>query len=83
MRSLVVALAEKISAMETAKFFEQRAALVNAGDAQAAWDKVGAYAARRRRYMDSKVIPSIPKMKSITSSKLCAWPHSRRACNRS
>jgi hypothetical protein len=41
----VVAIAEKISAMETAKFFEQRAASVNAGDAQAAWDKVGANAA--------------------------------------
>jgi hypothetical protein len=40
----VVAIAEKISAMETAKFFEQRA-LVKAGDAQAAWDKVGANAA--------------------------------------
>lgn len=41
----VVAIAEKISAMETAKFFEQRAALVKAGDAQAAWDKVGTNAA--------------------------------------
>lgn len=41
----VVAIAEKISAMETAKFFEQRAALVNDGEAQAAWDKVGANAA--------------------------------------
>ncbi len=41
----VVAIAEKISAMETAKFFEQRAALVNVGEAQAAWDKVGANAA--------------------------------------
>ncbi|TXT38158.1 MAG: hypothetical protein FD135_3116 [Comamonadaceae bacterium] len=40
----VVAIAEKISAMEIAKFFEKRAALVNAGDAQAAWDKVGANA---------------------------------------
>ena len=38
----VIAIAEKISSMETAKFFEQRATLVNAGDAQAAWDKVGA-----------------------------------------
>lgn len=37
----VVAIAEKISAMETAKFFEQRAALSDAGAAQAAWDKVG------------------------------------------
>ncbi|MBP8287556.1 MAG: hypothetical protein KAX57_12060 [Rhodoferax sp.] len=41
----VVAIAEKISAMETAKFFEQRAALVGVGEAQAAWDKVGANAA--------------------------------------
>jgi hypothetical protein len=41
----VAAIAEKISAMETAKFFEQLAALVNASDAQAAWDKVGANAA--------------------------------------
>jgi hypothetical protein len=40
----VVAIAEKISAMETAKFFEQRAELVNAGSAQAAWDKVGSNA---------------------------------------
>ncbi|OIQ77188.1 hypothetical protein GALL_411200 [mine drainage metagenome] len=38
----VVAIAEKISAMETAKFFEQRAALGTASTAQAAWDKVGA-----------------------------------------
>ena len=37
----VVAIAEKISAMETAKFFEQRAALATPGTAQAAWDKVG------------------------------------------
>ena len=37
----VMAIAEKISAMETAKFFEQRAALGAAGAAQAAWDKVG------------------------------------------
>jgi hypothetical protein len=41
----VVAIAEKISAMETAKFFEQRAAAGNAGAAQAAWDKVGSNAA--------------------------------------
>ena len=38
----VVAIAEKISAMETAKFFEQRAAMGKAGAAQVAWDKVGA-----------------------------------------
>ena len=37
----VVAIAEKISAMETAKFFERRAALGTAGAAQTAWDKVG------------------------------------------
>ena len=37
----VVAIAEKISAMETARFFEQRAALGSADAAQAAWDKVG------------------------------------------
>ena len=37
----VVAIAEKISAMETAKFFEHRAASGKAGAAQAAWDKVG------------------------------------------
>ncbi len=37
----VVAIAEKISAMETARFFENRAALGKAGEAQAAWDKVG------------------------------------------
>jgi hypothetical protein len=36
----VVAIAEKISAMETAQFFEQRAAADKAGVAQAAWDKV-------------------------------------------
>jgi hypothetical protein len=36
----VVAIAEKISAMETATFFEQRAAQNSAGKAQAAWDKV-------------------------------------------
>ena len=37
----VVAIAEKISAMETAKFFEQRAALASPEMAQAAWNKVG------------------------------------------
>jgi hypothetical protein len=37
----VVAIAEKISAMETAQFFEQRAALGSGAAAQAAWDKVG------------------------------------------
>lgn len=41
----VDAIAEKISAMETAKFFERRAASVQAGDAQAAWDKVATQAA--------------------------------------
>ena len=40
----VVAIAEKISAMETAKFFEHRAAASNACAAQAAWDKVGSNA---------------------------------------
>ena len=37
----VVAIAEKISAMETAKFFEKRAALSKTGAADAAWGKVG------------------------------------------
>jgi hypothetical protein len=37
----VVAIAEKISAMETADFFAKRAALANGDTAQAAWDKVG------------------------------------------
>ena len=41
----VVAIAEKISAMETAKFFTQRATLGSPGTAQAAWDKVGSKAA--------------------------------------
>ena len=41
----VVAIAEKISAMETAKFFEQRAASGMADAARAAWDKVGSDAA--------------------------------------
>ncbi len=41
----VVAIAEKISAMETAKFFEQRASSSDAGAAQAAWDKVGSLSA--------------------------------------
>jgi hypothetical protein len=36
-----VATAEKSSAMETASFFEQRAALGSPHTAQAAWDKVG------------------------------------------
>jgi len=34
-------IAEKISAMATASFFEQRAALGSPHTAQAAWDKVG------------------------------------------
>jgi hypothetical protein len=37
----VVAIAEKISAMETAQFFEKRAASANADVAQQAWDKIG------------------------------------------
>ena len=37
----VVAIAEKISAMETAQFFEKRAAGANAGAAQLAWNKIG------------------------------------------
>jgi hypothetical protein len=41
----VVAIAEKISAMETAKFFEHRAAAGNADAAQSAWEKVGSNAA--------------------------------------
>ncbi len=45
---LVVAIAEKISAMETAQFFEKRAALVVSGATDAAWDKVGALAAMPR-----------------------------------
>lgn len=36
----VVAIAEKISAMETARFFEKRAVGADATAAQAAWDKV-------------------------------------------
>ncbi|NDE74297.1 MAG: hypothetical protein EB064_10425 [Betaproteobacteria bacterium] len=40
----VVAIAEKISAMETAKFFEKRAASADTSAAQAAWDKVGDHA---------------------------------------
>ena len=37
----VVAIAEKISAMETAQFFEKRVASASTPAAQAAWDKVG------------------------------------------
>jgi len=37
----VVAIAEKISAMETAQFFEKRAALSTPDVANAAWGKVG------------------------------------------
>lgn len=37
----VVAIAEKISAMETAEFFEKRGANTNAIAAQSAWNKVG------------------------------------------
>jgi hypothetical protein len=37
----VVAIAEKISAMETAKFFDPRAAKSSAGASQTAWDKMG------------------------------------------
>ena len=37
----VVAIAEKISAMETAQFFEKRAAMTTRESAQAAWGKVG------------------------------------------
>jgi hypothetical protein len=37
----VVAIAEKISAMETATFFEKRAAKANKTKADTAWNKVG------------------------------------------
>lgn len=37
----VVAIAEKISAMETSSFFERRAALADRARADAAWGKVG------------------------------------------
>lgn len=37
----VIAIAEKISAMETADFFKKRAASADTSAAQAAWDKVG------------------------------------------
>lgn len=40
----VVAIAEKISAMEAARFFQTRGALANAAAADAAWAKVGARA---------------------------------------
>ena len=40
----VVAIAEKISAMETAAFFENRGALADAKAAQKAWDKVASAA---------------------------------------
>jgi hypothetical protein len=41
----VVAIAEKISAMETAQFFEKRAALTTNEAAEAAWGKVGVQSA--------------------------------------
>jgi len=41
----VVAIAEKISAMETADFFSKRAALTTPTAAQAAWDNVGSQSA--------------------------------------
>lgn len=44
-----VAIAEKISAMETAPFFEQGAAAGHAGAAQAAWDKLGSHGCRQQR----------------------------------
>ena len=37
----VVAIAEKISAMETSSFFERRAAQADKAKADAAWGKVG------------------------------------------
>lgn len=37
----VVAIAEKISAMETAQFFDKRATLADPSAAAAAWGKVG------------------------------------------
>lgn len=41
----VVAIAEKISAMETAQFFERRAALTSPEAAEAVWGKVGTQSA--------------------------------------
>ena len=37
----VTAIAEKVSALETAAFFERRSAQADPAKAQAAWDKVG------------------------------------------
>ena len=42
---LIVAIAEKISALETASFFEKRALLGDRAKADAAWRKVGTSAA--------------------------------------
>jgi prolyl-tRNA editing enzyme YbaK/EbsC (Cys-tRNA(Pro) deacylase) len=39
----VVAIAEKISAMEAAQFFEKRAAMSTPEAAEAAWGKVGTH----------------------------------------
>ena len=44
-RFFVVAIAEKISAMETAQFFEKPAASASKPAAQAAWARVGSKAA--------------------------------------
>jgi hypothetical protein len=41
----VVAIAEKISAMETADFFRKSVALATPGAAQSSWDKVGTQSA--------------------------------------
>ncbi len=41
----VVAIAEKISAMETADFFSKHAAMTMSEAAQSAWDKVGTQSA--------------------------------------
>ena len=40
----VVAIAEKISALETSAFFERRGALADRGKADAVWGKVGVQA---------------------------------------
>lgn len=45
----VVAISEKISAMEAALFFKQSAAIGHAGAAQAAWDKLGSLGCRQQR----------------------------------
>ena len=56
----VTAIAEKVSALETAAFFERRARQADATRAQAAWDKVGNHPVPQDRWAEGEAAERAP-----------------------